>query len=238
MNFPYAPHLMARSNALADWNHPDVAEKAKVLSIGCYSPRERFHALHEFVRERIPFGFNEKGHMAKASEVLAEGRGFSNTKTTLLLALCRAAGIPARVRFGRIRSNVLKGLVSWLPATIPHSFLEVELEGRYRPVDSYIVDRPLASAALRNLQEENRRMGYGLVLDGAPFSLETCLDGQGFVQMGAVVEEYDTFDDPGAFFQSAVCKSHDRIHEGLLGRLYRQRLPELNARIAEVRAGS
>ncbi len=235
MNLIDAPRLIAHSNALADWNHPEIVEKAKSFSIGCYTPREYFHALHEYVRESVPFGFNTQGHHVKASEVLEEGLGFGITKTTLLLALCRAAGIPVRLHTGRMKTAILKGLVNWLPPTMPHAFLEVQLEGFWRPVDSYIVDRRLAAAAERHLVRNQWSVGYGVALDGAPFSVETCLDGQGFVQMGAMVEDHGVYDDPVLYFNSDACKPHDRIHEGVIGRLYRQRLPELNAKIQALR---
>lgn len=235
MNMPVTPEGSVHSQALADWGHPEILDKVKSFSIGCYTPREYFHSLHEFVRDEIFYGFNVNGHMTKASEVLAEGIGFSTTKTTLLLAMCKAAGIPARVRFGRAHSALLRGFADWLPPTLPHCHLEVQLEGMWRQVDSYIVDRPLTVAALRKLKAENHSMGYGLALENAPFSMETCLDGQGFLQKGGVIEELGVFDDPVQFFQSSLCKSHDRLDGGIIGRLYRGRLPEVNMRIEGMR---
>ncbi len=223
------------SGALSNFDHPLVEAKAKMLCEGLHSDREKFLALVEFVREEIPFGFNRNAIQAKASEVLEEGVGYCNSKTNLLLALCKVAGIPARVHYTQTTSEALHGLVWGLPPKVAHAYLEVELEGRWRPVDSYIMDRALCKASLKALEKEHRRLGYGLALDSSPFSIETCIDGEGFVQMGAVVTDFGAYDDSIEFVRTPNCLPTDLNNKGLSGFMYKTFYRSINGKIEKFR---
>ena len=72
---------------------------------------------------------------------------------TLFLALCRAAGVPARLHFSLIDKRIQRGLFHGLayrllPKRLSHSWLEVEIDGTWRRIDGYINDAPFFSAAL------------------------------------------------------------------------------------------
>ena len=109
------------------------------------------------IRHRIPVrepagsggGHNDntdtEGDM-RASYPLCWGR--------VLLALCDAAGIPARLHFGPIRRSIQRGLYTglWyllLPRHPSHSWLEADVDGRWRRVDAYINDDAFCQAAAR-----------------------------------------------------------------------------------------
>jgi transglutaminase-like putative cysteine protease len=74
-----------------------------------------------FVRDDIKFGFPPAADWTSASETLQLGIGQCNTKGTLLLALCDAAGIPARLHFAPIRRSIQRGLLYGpvVPAATP-----------------------------------------------------------------------------------------------------------------------
>lgn len=223
------------SGDLANFDHPLVQTKVAELSAGCISDREKFLAFTEFVREKILFGFNRNALLTKATEVIEEGIGYCNTKTTLLAALCKAADIPVRIHFGQMNSIILKGLVWGLPPTVAHGYVEVELEGRWRPVDSYIMDRALCKAALRALEKENSRIGYGLALDSEPFSIHTCIDGEGFIQMGGLSGDFGIYEDVSGFVQSPHCKPSDLNNKGLSGVMYSLFYRSINNKIDKLR---
>ncbi len=151
---------------LVDRDAPAVREAARRIVGDAASPRERAVRIHDFVRDEIRFGWTRGFYRLRASEVLEAGVGYCNTKSTLFVALLRAAGIPARQHFVQISREILYGLVERPGPFVDHSFSEVFLDGVWVRVDSYVVDRPLEEAARARLQREGRRLGYGLHLGG------------------------------------------------------------------------
>ncbi|MDQ4134755.1 MAG: transglutaminase family protein [Pseudomonadota bacterium] len=70
----------------------------------------------------------------RASSVLQRGRGYCVGKAALYAALCRAAGIPARVGFADVRNHLATrrlleavgtDLFAW------HGYVELQLNGRW-----------------------------------------------------------------------------------------------------------
>jgi transglutaminase-like putative cysteine protease len=104
----------------------------------------------------------QRPSIVSASEVLASGIGFCNTKSTLLIALLRAIGIPARVHCVTINRRILRGLIRPPAEFVDHSYTEVLLENRWLGIDSYIVDAPLHRAAVARCRAENLEIGYGV----------------------------------------------------------------------------
>ncbi len=148
-----------------DAGHPDIVAAAKRTIAGARTDTERAVRLHDLVRD-IPFGWAPAFDQQTASEALACGIGFCNTKSTLLVALLRAAGIPARIHFVSITRRVLRGLITPPSAYVDHSCTEVLLDGRWIGTDSYNVDPAVHRAALARLRAENSQIGYGVHSNG------------------------------------------------------------------------
>jgi transglutaminase-like putative cysteine protease len=134
---------MKTASRLSDFDHPVVENKAAELTHGREAPLEKIESIFHFVRDEIRFGFPPKWDEVKASEALRYGLGYCNTKATLFLALCQASGIPARVHFGLIDIRIMRGLLPsfafpFMPKVGGHSWIEVQLEGQWKPMDSYI----------------------------------------------------------------------------------------------------
>lgn len=86
-----------------------VKEKAGALTAGIEEAREKAIRIFYFVRDEIRYNvYSPRPTDAdfKASHVLARGEGYCVQKAVLLVALARAAGIPARLRFAEIRSHL------------------------------------------------------------------------------------------------------------------------------------
>ena len=135
------------------------------------------------------------------------GLGYCNTKAILLVALCQAAGIPARVHFGLIDMRLMRGILPgfalpFLPRTGGHSWTEVQLDGEWQPLDSYINDRTFYEKALLRLKQSGRALGYSIArLDGKT-SCEFNFGEQGFVHMGAVVSDHGAWQDSAQYFNT------------------------------------
>lgn len=157
-----APSEFLGPTPVIDTEHPDIVRVARELTAGAASNREKAVRIHDFVRDRVRFGFQSRFYDVRASEVLAGGVGYCNTKSTLFIALLRASGIPARAHFVDLDSGLLRGVVDPGTPLVDHCYTEVWDGTRWVKTDSYIVDTPLRAAALERLRAEGRRYGYGV----------------------------------------------------------------------------
>jgi hypothetical protein len=166
---------------------PVVAERAAALTAGCRSARERARVLHDHVRDAIVFGWTPLFDGASAEETLALRTGHCIPKAQLFTDLLTAAGIEARVRVATVDASVLRGLLP-VPRRVTHAWTELRYspEERWRCVDSYVIDAPLARAARARLaveaaQGSTLRDGFG-VCGAAGSSGEWDGDGDAFCQ--------------------------------------------------------
>lgn len=225
--------------ASLDFHVPLLARTVHELLAGASSDRERAVRLHDHVRDRVRFGWAPDFDAGTASQTLARGVGFCNTKTPLFVAMLRAAGIPARLHFAGITRELLAPLIRPAGRFVDHSYAEVMLDGRWLHVDSYIVDRPLFEAARRRLQASGRMVGYGIHAHG-----RVDWDGRAdnfcqFVNEGSAVGfsdmDFGVFADVPAFYASGRARTPRAS-------LFRQFIlrPLLwigNRRVAALRAG-
>lgn len=187
-------------------NQPSLRKIVGEVLGGRQDEREKAVALHNYVRDAVPFGINQYFDAATPEETLVCGRGHGNPKSGLMAALFQAAGFECCLHFVVIPKQILEDVIPgnrfWLiPNEISHSFVEVRVGGWWRRIDSYIVDTPLLNAATARLQREGRQMGYGVRLG----SVNTW-DGQGdaFSQFseGSLVEDHGRVEDPQAYLHS------------------------------------
>ncbi len=82
---------------------PEIDRKAKELTKGCRTRRQKFDQLFNYVKE-LPYGLEDWD--VAASETLVKGWGMCSGKANLLVALLRSLGIPSRYRIYRIRAEV------------------------------------------------------------------------------------------------------------------------------------
>lgn len=122
--------------AMVDSDHPAVIAFAREHARGA-DARERAVALFYAVRDGFrydPYRIDLSVHGMKASSVLANGYGWCVPKAALLAAVCRAAGIAARVGFAdvrnhmtteRLRQSMGSDLFVW------HGYTDVWLDGAW-----------------------------------------------------------------------------------------------------------
>ena len=133
---------------LIDSDHPDVVAQARHLTRDCASERERLERIYHFVRDMpydilASFRYLAEGKR-RASDALHAGHAFCMGKASSFVALCRAAGIPARVGFQQLdcpdkpfMSEEVRRL--WGARTLPwHSLGEAYLGGRWLKLDATI----------------------------------------------------------------------------------------------------
>lgn len=97
------------ATAFVDADHPAIRAFA-AEAIGTLSDdREKAVALYYAVRDGFrydPYAIDLSDRGMQASTVLANGRGWCVPKAALLAAVCRAAGIPARLGFADVKNHL------------------------------------------------------------------------------------------------------------------------------------
>ena len=195
-----------------DHDHPDVSRTSERLTHGLTGDLDKAVAVHDFVRDEVVFGFEAGFYDLRASEVLRTGRGYCNNQGTLFVALLRAAGVPARLRFYALSSRVLDGVIDPGTLYVDHGIGEVFLEGVWRRVDSYIIDLPLAAGVRTQLEAP---VGLSMRRD-ARHDWDGRSDSFSQLHPDFVREEYGVFEDAATFYAD-VPNAHNRL--GFIGRL-------------------
>ncbi len=224
---------------LADVDHPLTKETAQRLTSGMKTDREKLERLFLFVRDEIAFGFPAKGDLVPASETIRTGIGQCNTKAALLLALCRASGISARIHFSLISKEIQRGFFTgiayWLiPKEISHSWVEVEIGGAWRRIDSFINDLPLHQAAESELLRRGWDVGFSLALTKGRASADFNTDEEAFEQMAAVTADHGVWDDPSDYYTSPLYRNRPGFMRMLA---YRLMIGRVNRKVERVRSG-
>ena len=122
---------------LIDSGHPAVLAYAQAHAQG-HSDRERAVALYNAVRDGFrydPYDCDLTEHGMQASSVIAKGHGWCVPKATLLAAVCRAVGIPARLGYADVRNHLSTERMRQTMQTDVfywHGFTEIWIEGAWR----------------------------------------------------------------------------------------------------------
>jgi transglutaminase-like putative cysteine protease len=93
---PDAPSHLLRCTPLLDFRHPDIEHLVSDRNWRALALRERIGADLRLRAQRDRRSATTRADELPASRVLADGIGQCNTKSTLLMALLRAAGVPCR----------------------------------------------------------------------------------------------------------------------------------------------
>lgn len=225
---------------LADFTAPSVQDKARELTRDAKGARDKLARLFLFVRDGIAFGFPPEGDFVRASETLERGLGQCNTKATLLLALCKAAGLSARIHFSLISREIQKGFFTGiayrlLPRELSHSWIEVEIDGQWRRIDTFINDLALFDAAKAEVRRRGWQTGYSVALKDGEASAELDLEHEAFQQMQAVTDDHGSWDDPADYYASPLYRNRPGA---LRLWVYRRMIAGINRRVEALRARS
>lgn len=109
MNMPSNLADYLRPSQFIDSDHPLISEQMTALTDASATELENAVTLYYWVRDQIrynPYLLNPEPEGFKASATLAAREGWCVPKAILLAALCRAAGILARVGFADVRNHL------------------------------------------------------------------------------------------------------------------------------------
>jgi transglutaminase-like putative cysteine protease len=120
-----------------DCNHLSVKDKSRELTANIEDAKGKATRLFYFVKDEIRyniFALRSTDACFKASHVLAVKEGYCVQKAVLLVALARAAGIPARLRFAEIRSHLTAPEIVAQRGTnifLYHGLTDLQINGRW-----------------------------------------------------------------------------------------------------------
>lgn len=167
---------------------------------------QKVKSIYNFVRDEIKFGYNSSDDIS-ASQVLKDGYGQCNTKSTLLMALLRAVNIPNRLHGFTIDKALQKGAINGIwydlsPSNILHSWVEIYIEEKWFNLEGVILDK----IYLKKLQSINRHKtaifcGYGVYTDNfLNPPIEWNLNDT-YIQDKGINQDFGLFDSPDAFYK-------------------------------------
>ena len=125
------------ASACIDSDHPDIQSLAAQLCNASVGARENAVSLYYWARDEIrynPYSLSTDRHHYLASQVLAQGEAWCVPKAILLAALCRAAGIPARLGFADVRNHLSTPQMRELMETdvfLFHGYTSIYLNGQW-----------------------------------------------------------------------------------------------------------
>jgi transglutaminase-like putative cysteine protease len=158
---PDDPQAWLHETAQLDTSEPRLRITAQKLTQSVQTIAGRAAALQGYVR-KMPFTALADARSCTASEVLRRRRGDAACKGLLFAALCRAAGIPARLQFFEVRARFLSGLVQGPAPVTLHAVAQVHVDGRWLSTDGYVVDPIVFAHAKRLLREHDADAGWGV----------------------------------------------------------------------------
>jgi hypothetical protein len=204
------PRLWLGRSPLFDMEDPKLRLRVRALTQLCKNDREKALAIYGFVK-RFPLRTRMKIGAPTARDVYDAGRGDAFDKATLMVAMLRMSGLPARIRFIELGGEILRGI----PGRMRHAVrpvLEVWLQGQWLRTDTYIYDGECMAAARQRLKDLGWEWGYGIHVNAA-----IVWNGYESAFLGGVPTECDLMvvRDLGVF--------HDPLHfetRGALGKLH------------------
>lgn len=126
-----------KPTALIDSDHPAVIAFAQAHAKGA-GTRERAVSLALAVRDTFrydPYQLDLSVQGMRASSVIAQGFGWCVPKAALLAAVCRAAGIPARVGYADVRNHLSTERMRQTMKTdlfVWHGYTDIWIDGHWR----------------------------------------------------------------------------------------------------------
>jgi transglutaminase-like putative cysteine protease len=121
---------------LIDSQHPIIVAYARRVA-GDGSDREKALRLYYAVRDELrydPYNTPMKRGAYRASTTVATGHGYCVNKAGVMAAVCRAAGIPARLGYADVRNHMTTKRLSELMGSdvfYYHGYTDVWLDGHW-----------------------------------------------------------------------------------------------------------
>ncbi|MFD2642893.1 transglutaminase-like domain-containing protein [Pseudomonas japonica] len=221
MNTHQDPNYLQRTGIL-DFDAPPITRLIEARGWRTLPAEQAARAVYEYCRDEILFGYNAGADSLPASAILEEGLGHCNTKSNLLMALLRALGIACRLRAFTIDKRLQKGAMTafvyvMAPREILHTWVEVDLQGRWVVLEGVILDKRYLRAVQNRFSDcRHAFLGYAVA---TPCLAEPAVQWTGrdtYIQREGIARELGLYAAPDDFY-----REHQTNLSGVRGWLYR-----------------
>ena len=191
-----------------DSDHPAVRAKAAEATGAASDPVERARRLYRAVRDEVrydPYVDYTSRETWRASSVLNEGHAYCVGKASLYVALCRAAGIPARLGLADVKNHLATPRLIEAVGTdvfAYHGYVEIH------PAGKWVKATPTFNATLCN------KLGVApLEFDGETDALLQSYDKGGREFMSYIVDHGTFFDVPAKFLMRETERLYPKLYK-------------------------
>jgi len=193
------------STAMLDFEHTTIQQLVAKQGWRQLSQYDAIGAIYSYVRDDILFGYNKDDRLS-ASKVLKDGYGQCNTKGTLLMALLRAVNIPVRFHGFTIFNELQRGaipnyLFAMAPKRIIHSWVEVNLDGRWINLEGYIIDKSYLKKVQSRFSDQcGDFSGYGISTKCLSNPQVEWTGADTYIQKEGIADDYGSYAQPDDFY--------------------------------------
>lgn len=196
---------LLEATAILDYNAPAIQKLVDEKGWHKLPEHDRIKAIYNFVKDDVAFGYN-RDDSVPASEVLGDGYGQCNTKSTLLMALLRATGIPCRFHGFTIYKALQKGAITGIwyrvaPKDIIHSWVEVWHKGSWQALEGVILDRAYLSRLQKRFAACKKTFcGYGVYTNTFQKPPVEWAGKSTYIQNLGINHDFGIFNSPDEFY--------------------------------------
>jgi len=194
------------TTTMLNYRHPTIQELIDQQGWRQLTQYDAIGAIYNFVRDDIPFGYNANDRLP-ASRVLKDGYGQCNTKGTLLMALLRAVEIPTRFHGSTIYNELQRGAIpnyifALVPDRIIHTWVEVNLGGRWINLEGYIIDKPYLQKIQSSVSGQCEQFsGYGISTKCLNKPQIEWTGEDTYIQSEGIADDFGIYSNPDDFHQ-------------------------------------
>ncbi len=190
---------------LLDYNNELIQKMIKNRKWREITDKEKINQIYLYVRDEILFGYNEKDEI-KASQVMKDGFGQCNTKSTLLMALLRAVDVPCRFHGFTIDKALQKGAFTGIwyklaPKNIVHSWVEVNYNNSWYNLEGVILDLQYLNKLQSKFKDSPKNFcGYGAYTEDLLQPQIDWNESHTYIQELGINQDFGLFNSPDDFY--------------------------------------
>lgn len=193
-----------KATAILDYEKTSIQQLINQRGWSNLDESDAVKAIYYFVRDEIKFGYNRDDAIT-ASEVLSDGYGQCNTKSTLFMALIRALNIPCRFHgftiFNALQRGAIPNYLMYLaPKRILHSWVEVLINDQWLNVEGFIIDKAFLVQIQSAFASAKNFSGYGIAVPCLQKPNNEFNNSHTYIQADGIADDLGRFDSPDTFY--------------------------------------
>lgn len=196
---------LLKATEILDYNAPTIQKLIEERGWRKLTEPDRIKAIYNFVKDDISFGYN-RDDSVPASEVLIDGYGQCNTKSTLLMALLRATNIPCRFHGFTINKALQRGAITGIwyhaaPKNIIHSWVEIWHNSNWQALEGVILDNAYLSRLQKRFANCKKTFcGYGVYTNAFQEPPVEWTGKSTYIQNLGINQDFGVFNSPDEFY--------------------------------------